>query len=148
MINDLKDISIDTLGEVVNFIIDNIDNASSFGRVIGDIKVDNGFGTVFYKPKNNYFNSISISSKKNKITHVDFFGNFNFTYKQLISKYGNYREHYSPRDNLYFYFFNENKVRSNFSIECRLEKELKKDVYYEEVLQLAVKLSPRSSKNK
>ena len=60
--------------------------------------------------------AIIIDCKKGKIKAISFNGFLGIKPKELFTMFGDYREGYSAKDDLYFYFFNENKKVGNFIV--------------------------------
>lgn len=84
--------------------------------------------TIENQPVNDYYNKIIVRNvsdsiqtviidcKKNKIETVSFHGLIKICSKDLFEVYNNFREGYSMRDDLYFYFFNEDKKFGGYKL--------------------------------
>jgi hypothetical protein len=55
-------------------------------------------------------NSVVIDCKNGKIETMTFCGSLGLSAEHLFSLYKHYREAYAPRDEFYFYFFNESRT--------------------------------------
>lgn len=60
--------------------------------------------------------TVIIDCKKNIIESVSFHGSIKISAKELIGMYRKFREGYSMRDDLYFYFFNEDKGFGDYKL--------------------------------
>lgn len=85
-------------------------------------------GTIEYqKVDDNYYKSIIrdipnstltviVDCKNKRVISISFNGSLNITGNDIFKLFGNYRESYSIRDDLYFYFFHEDKKNFNYKI--------------------------------
>lgn len=69
---------------------------------------ENGNGSYFIQPTNKNIKKIIFNFNDETIKSIFVYADFDFNFNFLCSFFGDYREVYSPYDNLYFYYFNEN----------------------------------------
>jgi hypothetical protein len=92
---------------------------------LGNIDKMNNNNTYFLTPHDKDLKKIIIYFEKDKIKSITILAEFDFYFIDIVKKYGSYREHYSPYDDTYFYFFNE-KNEIPYFIEC--EHDTKYDI--------------------
>ena len=107
MLKELQQIEKNNIIELISFLERSLQDKSFINDNIGLLKIDNGFGTTFYSPINPLFRSISLNQVDNKIVGIELIGDFNISINELEVLFGEYREQFSSRDEMYFYFFNE-----------------------------------------
>ena len=92
---------------------------------LGKIDRENGYNTYILTPTNLAFKRIVVYFEDNELKSITIFADFDFDFRELIKKYGSYREHYSRYDDIYLYYFNENN-ETPFFIES--ERNIKYEV--------------------
>jgi len=116
MINEITEFNALTLEQVINFLRDSKDNINHVISELGRQTYKNEFGTVVIEPANKIFIKIVLSIENDVLKQVTFIGKLSISFSDLVNKYGDYREVYSPYDNLYLYFFNEKSIDKNVII--------------------------------
>lgn len=122
MIENIQQVDTSNFNELITYLSLNRHNISDLEREFGEKYLDNGYGSIFYLPKNTIFKKIIVQLQDNIINGFSFIGNFDISFNDIKNKYGEYREEYSFRDNLYFYFFKE--IDNTFLIELILENNI------------------------
>lgn len=136
MIESIKELTIDTFKDLVEYLKSKRFSLEEIAAEIGTKHLDNGYGTFFYTPKNEVFNSISISQKKDIINEFGFIGNFNITFTDLKKNLGDYTEKYSFKDDLYFYSFEE--IGRDYTLQVVFDKKMDSDLEKEKLRQFSV----------
>lgn len=72
-------------------------------------KVNENYNKIIIRNASSSIRTIIIDCKENKIEAVSFNGTIQISPKDLFEMYKHYRQGHSVRDDLYFYFFNEDK---------------------------------------
>lgn len=122
MIENIQQVNTSNFNQLITYLSLNRHNISDLEREFGEKYLDNGYGSIFYLPKNTIFKKIIVQLQDNIINRFSFIGNFDISFNDIKNKYGEYREEYSFRDNLYFYFFKE--IDNTFLIELILENNI------------------------
>ncbi|ULQ55429.1 hypothetical protein KJS94_12330 [Flavihumibacter rivuli] len=82
---------------------------NSFQGIIEDQTISDTYNKIIVRDVSDSINTIVFDCRENKIEAISFIGNIKISPKELFEKFKQYREAYSIRDDLYFYFFNENR---------------------------------------
>lgn len=98
-------------------------NFREFINEIGTLNIDNGFGACFIKPYSSLYKSIVLNVENDNIKSIDLIGDFDFSFNDINEKYGQFREAYSFRDDMYFYYFNELN-NEDFILECNFNSKI------------------------
>jgi hypothetical protein len=77
-------------------------------------KVNDGYYKIIIEKVSDNIKTVVIDCDSNKIRSIAFYGSLNIQAKEIINLFKYYREHYSIRDDLYFYFFNEEKKSKDY----------------------------------
>jgi hypothetical protein len=116
-------ISIKNLSEVqdiIRFVQDHSFDLNIFlAKVNGEVstqKIDEEHLTTIIRKVSNTISTIIIGSVDSKIKTIAFYGSIQITPKDIFHLFGKFREAYSFKDDLYFYFFNETKEQGNFKL--------------------------------
>jgi hypothetical protein len=116
-------VSIDSMDEVkriVELVETNLFELKNFMKnVNGTVttqNTDEKHLTTIVKDISESISAIVIGSAHSKIYSITIYGSIEITPKDLYVLFGSYREAYSFKDDLYFYFFNENNKTSNFRL--------------------------------
>jgi hypothetical protein len=83
----------------------------------GDIEtqvIDENYKKLIIRNMSGNVRAIVIDCKSDRIKAISFNGIIEISPKKLWEIYKTYREAYSIRDDLYFYFFNEDKKQGNY----------------------------------
>lgn len=115
--NNNKQIDLFFLEEFLNELILYRKDKKNIIIKLGKIDSKNEYNTYFLIPNNQYLKRIILCFEDIALKSITIFADFDFDFKALINRYGSYREHYSPYDDIYLYFFNENNDFP-FYIEC------------------------------
>ena len=83
---------------------------------IEDQPVNDNYNKIIVRNVSDSILTVIIDCKKNKIEAVSFHGLIKISSKELFEMYKHYREGYSMRDDLYFYFFNEDKKFGDYRL--------------------------------
>lgn len=94
-----------------------------FINEIGTLSIDNGYGTYFIKPDSKFYRSIVLNVEEDTLKSIDLIGDFKFSFNDINEKYGQYREAYSFRDDMCFYYFNE-LTNEDFIIELNFDSKI------------------------
>ncbi|HWK02985.1 MAG TPA: hypothetical protein VNS58_05115 [Puia sp.] len=79
-------------------------------------KVNDAYYKIIIEKVSNDIKTVVIDCAANKIKSIAFYGSLNIQAKEIFSFFKNYREHYSIHDDLYFYFFNEEKKSGSYIV--------------------------------
>lgn len=97
---------VNELQTVVTYILQNQDDLEKIIGEFGEVTNDNGYGTIFLKPKNSLFKVFWIYQQSNKVRSIGFGGpDLGLTVKDLYSYYKGYKESYNHHDDEYVYIF-------------------------------------------
>lgn len=107
MLREISQISNQNLLHLILYLESRMNEDNFSSTEVGTLKHDNGVGSTFYEPYNKLFKSIAIVRSKGKVTGISLIGDFRLSISDIIKQFGNYREHHSLRDKMFFYFFNE-----------------------------------------
>ena len=108
--------------EHINTITDKIKNSdcrSVLDILNGEVekqKINDNYYKIILREVSDYIKVIIIDCKANSVQAISFNGTINISPKQLFEMFKNYREGYSIRDDLYFYFFNEDKKNGDYTL--------------------------------
>lgn len=89
---------------------------SSIPGDVQNIKVNDKYEKTIVRNVSESITMIIIDCRESKIEAISFHGNIKISPKDLYEMYKKYREAHAVKDNLYFYFFNENKEKGNYRI--------------------------------
>lgn len=87
------------------------------GLISGEIKyqrVNDTYSKIIIEKVSDNIKTAVIDCDSGKIKSIVFYGSLNIQAKEIFSLFKDYREHYSIYDDLYFYFFNEEKKSGNY----------------------------------
>ena len=77
-------------------------------------KINQMYKKIIIEKVSDNIKTIVVDCNSNKIKSIAFYGVLNIQPKDIFSFYKHYRQHYSVRDDLYFYFFNEERALGNY----------------------------------
>jgi len=107
---ELKKIGVGELQYLAAYFLQNRNSVENVVADFGEIEKNNGYGTLFLKPKNALFKVFWIYSKDNRIMTVGFGGpNLGLSLNELYSVYTNYNEGFNRYDEEYVYVFYSSK---------------------------------------
>lgn len=116
----ITQIHITDIKSIVNEIErSNCDCNALLSMVKGEIEnqqVNDYYNKIIVRNVSDSILTIIIDCNKNKIEAVGFHGLIKISSKELFEMYKYYREGYSMRDDLYFYFFNEDKKFGDYRL--------------------------------
>ena len=119
----MRNISIQNLAEVqeiVLFVRDHVFDLHRFLNVVhGDVstqKINEEQLTTIVSNVSDTIATIVVGSVNSKIKSIVFYGLIPITPKDVFQSFGKFREAYSFRDDLYFYFFNEANEQGSFRL--------------------------------
>lgn len=78
------------------------------------IRIDDSSEKIIYSEISDSIRSVVIDCRYNRIENITFYGSIDISPDQLFNIFKHYRESYSIKDDLYFYFFNEEKKQGDF----------------------------------
>lgn len=107
MLKTITQIGKSNIQELIDFLNESKDKVDFVSENVGVLRLDNEYGSKFYDPFNSLFNTICLFSENDHVNYVSLIGFFEISMKELVDLYGDYRLHFSSRDELFFYFFNE-----------------------------------------
>lgn len=79
-------------------------------------KINNTLDKIIVRNVSDSITTIIIDCKAGKITAITFNGSIAINAKELFEMFKDYRERYSVRDDLYFYFLNESKENGSYTL--------------------------------
>jgi ABC-type xylose transport system substrate-binding protein len=79
-------------------------------------RVSDGYNKIIIRKVSGSILAAIVDCKDNEIKAISFNGSIDINPKELFMMFENYREGYSIQDDLYFYFFNEDKQKGNYEI--------------------------------
>lgn len=79
-------------------------------------KVNDVYNKIIFEKVSDNIKTVVIDCEANKIKAIAFYGSLNIKFKEIFDLFKTYREHYSIHDDLYFYFFNEEKILRNYIV--------------------------------
>jgi hypothetical protein len=97
----------------------NNDCHSILSSVNGEVErqhIDVGYDKVIVRNVSDKITMAVIDCKEQKIKSITFYGKIEISRKELLEMFPTYRKAMSFRDNLYFYFFNEEKRERNYIV--------------------------------
>jgi hypothetical protein len=108
----------------IKVITNNIENCdydcgyvlSMMNGKIESQKVSDNYDKIIIREISSSILTVIIDCKEKKIRSISFNGYIDINPKELFLMYADYREGYSIRDNMYFYFFNEDRKKGNYTI--------------------------------
>lgn len=116
----LDEISIVTIELIVDEIRSNNFDCNSllgsFKKGIEYHNLNDEYTKIVVRDMSKTINVTVMDCKNDKIQSISFYGSISITPIALLEKYKQYREAYSARDDLYFYFFNEDKLIGDYRI--------------------------------
>lgn len=77
--------------------------------------VNNNYKKIIVKNKEHSIKEVMIDCINDKVNAITLYGKLNISPSELLEKFKKYRETYSIRDELYFYFFNEDLIGEEYS---------------------------------
>ena len=117
-------IGIRELKIIAAYLLQNKDNIEQIISEFGDIENNNGYGTIFLRPKNQLFKVISIHSEDGQILAVGFGGpQLGLSLKEVFLAYKRNEEGYIPYDSEYVYVFYRSDDY-NYTIKITSKKKL------------------------
>lgn len=116
----LNEISLSTINWIIGQASGDSDKLNTFFNSLKGEReyqhINAGYTKIIIRNISEHINHIVVDFKNNKIASLYFQGNISVTPDELLQKFGQYREFFSVRDDLYFYFFNENRRLGNCQI--------------------------------
>lgn len=109
MFDEIKDFDLSILDRVIREITSKDTDIVQLVNALGCVRFRNETGTIAVQPKNPIFDTIVLSAEDSYLKSISFHGKLSFGLNDLTNKYGKFRKVYSSYDDLYFYFFNEQK---------------------------------------
>jgi hypothetical protein len=113
-------IDIDQLWEIVQLIEKNNHDPLSLTTALqGDILkqvINKNDYSIIIRNISESLSAVVIGCNDDKISVVTFYGTIYITPEQVFNIYKTYKETYSYRDDLHFYFFNDNKGIENHKL--------------------------------
>ncbi len=108
----------------IKFIVNEIERRNCdcnalLSMIKGEIEnqpVNDSYNKIIIRNVSDSILTVIVDCKKNKIETVSFHGLINISPKELFKIYKHCREGYSMRDDLYFYFFNEDKELGDYRL--------------------------------
>src|SRR4051812_45899538 len=115
----LTTINIDIVKDVAHFVENNYYDCNTLlnaikGKVTNQRISDNA-NSIIIEGVSDKIATIVIGCNDNMITYITFYGLIDINPKELSLLFKDSRESYSIRDDLYFYFFNEDKLNDSYT---------------------------------
>ncbi|SFP79718.1 hypothetical protein [Parafilimonas terrae] len=92
-------------------------------------KINENESTIILNKVSENISTIVLGCEISRIKTITFYGNINVTPKELWNIFKKYREGYSIHDDLYFYFFNEDKESRNYILSFFDPSHKQVDIY-------------------
>lgn len=71
-----------------------------------------------------FYNTCVIDFANKEVQAITFYGNVNITINDLVEIYGNYSQKFVPHDDIYDFYFNQDKSEGNFIIRIFFDRQL------------------------
>lgn len=111
-INDIQEIAKEI--EKINYDCNELSHL--FSGEIKQQKVSDFHNKIIIERVSDKINTVVIDCTENKIRSIAFYGSMNIQVDETFNFFKDYREQYSIHDDLYFYFFNEEKIVGTYIV--------------------------------
>lgn len=103
---EINSVNIETLQKIAEYFHQNKTNINTIYEDFGEYSFDNGYGTIFLKPKNYLFKVVWVHQENNFLTTIGLGGeNLGLTLEELYSFYNRPVKTYNHYDDGYNYVF-------------------------------------------